>query len=42
MVVVIGSFDLVHDQGPLPGLTKNWQSRPEAVFAQPVKQSLNV
>jgi len=35
-------FNRVHDQGPLSGLTANWQSRPQAVFAQPVKQSLNV
>lgn len=36
------SFDPVHDQGPLPGLTANRQSRPETAIALSVKPPFNV
>lgn len=36
------SFDRVHDRGPLPGSTVNWQSRPRAAAARTSKRLFNL
>lgn len=36
------SFDPVHGQGPLPGLTANWKSRIGAATEHAEKQTFNV